>query len=96
MKLEDGSVSNELLAVKLRYKQPEGSESQLLTFPLEDKSVAYAEIDKDFRWAAAMAEFGMLLRNSPHKGSASWIKLSERARSALGNPVDTPEQKRSR
>lgn len=86
---EDSAVVNELLAVKLRYKQPEGSESQLLTFPLEDKSVPYAEIDKDFRWAAAMAEFGMLLRNSPHKGQANWSALSERARSAIGNPVDT-------
>lgn len=84
-----GEVSNELLAVKLRYKQPEGSESQLLTFPLEDKSVPYAEIDKDFRWAAAMAEFGMLLRRSPHKGQSTWSTLVERARGALGTPVDT-------
>lgn len=88
VKLDDGAVSNELLAVKLRYKQPEGSESQLLTFPLEDKSVAYAELDKDFRWSAAMAEFGMLLRRSPHKGQATWSSLTERARAAIGNPVD--------
>ncbi len=88
-KVEDNAYSSELLAVKLRYKQPEGTESQLLTFPLQDKSVPYAEVDKDFRWAAAMAEFGMLLRTSPHKGNATWATVRERARGALGNPIDT-------
>ena len=86
---ENSGVSNELLAVKLRYKQPEGSESQLLTFPLADESQPYAEADKDFRWSAAMAEFGMLLRNSPHKGQATWSTLGQRARAAIGTPVDT-------
>ena len=72
---------NELLAVSLRYKQPEGDTSKLLTFPLADTNQPFAEVDQDFKWAAAVAQFAMLLRNSSHKGSASWSGLIETAES---------------
>ncbi len=69
----------ELLAVKLRYKQPEGDKSELLVFPLKDSEATFNEADRDFRWAASMAQFGMLLRNSPHAGNSSWSSLIEQA-----------------
>ncbi len=71
--------SNELLAVNLRYKQPEGDTSKLLTFPLVDSDKPFHEADQDFKWAASVAQFAMLLRNSSHKGNATWSGLLETA-----------------
>lgn len=84
---EEGS--NELLAVSLRYKQPEGDTSKLLTFPLVDSNKPFAEADQDFKWAASVAQFAMLLRNSTHKGSTSWSGLLETA-----EPLATDESRR--
>ena len=77
----DAEGSNELLAVSLRYKQPEGDTSKLLTFPLVDADKPFGEVDQDFKWAAAVAQFAMLLRNSTHKGNTSWTGLLESAES---------------
>lgn len=83
-----GENQDELLAVKLRYKQPEGDKSKLLIFPLKDRSSEFESSDRDFRWAASMVEFGMLLRNSSFRGDASWRGLLERATSAAGISPD--------
>ena len=80
----NGETSNELLAVKLRYKQPEGDTSKLLTFPLVDANKPFVETDADFKWAASVAQFAMLLRSSIHKGNATWSGLIETA-SPLAN-----------
>ena len=74
-------TNHELLTVSLRYKQPEGDTSKLLAFPLMDTNKPFAEVDQDFKWAASVAQFAMLLRNSAHKGSASWSGLIETAES---------------
>ncbi len=89
---ESAELSNELLVVKLRYKQPEGDSSKLLTFPLEDQSKEFANVDRDFKWAATVAEFAMLLRNSKHKGSATWSGLLEQADEAAGVSPDGTRQ----
>jgi Ca-activated chloride channel family protein len=84
---EPTAFADELLTLKIRYKQPEGGASKKIEFPLEDsdsgKSVADA--DTDFRWAAAVAEFGMLLRNSRHVGDGSFDAVLELARGAIGD-----------
>ena len=59
------AFEGELLYVKVRYKDPDGSESQLLAHAVEDRSRAPSG---GFRFAAAVAGFGMLLRESPHAG----------------------------
>ncbi|WP_197526293.1 vWA domain-containing protein [Botrimarina colliarenosi] len=74
----------ELLTLKIRYKQPEGGASKKLEFPLEDAGKSFADADDDFRWAAAVAEFGMLLRGSSHAGDATLDSVLEIARGALG------------
>jgi Ca-activated chloride channel homolog len=81
---DKAALVNELLAVKLRYKQPEGDTSKLLVFPLEASSNRFVDSDQDFRWAASVAEFGMLLRGSRHVGNASWSGLIEQATAAAG------------
>ncbi|MFO1062581.1 MAG: von Willebrand factor type A domain-containing protein [Pirellulales bacterium] len=81
--------SDELLAVKLRYKQPERDTSKLLTFPLKDASTKFEEADRDFRWATSVAAFAMTLRGSKHKGNLTWDRLQEMAKSAAGVGPDS-------
>ena len=44
----------------------------------------FGDADQDFQWAVAVAEFGMLLTGSQHKGSATWDAVIEIAESAKG------------
>ncbi len=60
-----GAFEDELLYVKVRYKDPDGSESRILAHAVADRSRSPS---RSFRFAAAVAGFGMLLRNSPHAG----------------------------
>jgi secreted protein with Ig-like and vWFA domain len=76
--------SGELLTLKLRFKQPQGDQSTLKEFPLTDAGAAWNASSPDFRWAAAVASFGMLLRESPHRGSSTWDAVAELAREGLG------------
>lgn len=71
-----GEVSPELLTVNLRYKQPDGDTGIELAVPFTDRGAAFAEADEDFRFAAAVAAFGMILRGSDHAGAASleWVR----------------------
>ena len=80
----DGPVSRELLTVKLRWKKPDGDTSTLLEVPLAEKGGAFAAAPADFRFAAAVAAFGMILRESEHKGTATLPVVAEIAGGALG------------
>jgi Ca-activated chloride channel family protein len=73
--------SSELLTVRLRYKDPKGSTSKLLEAPVTDRTGAASE---DMRFASAVAEFALLLRDSEHKGQASWEQVLSLARGARG------------
>jgi Ca-activated chloride channel family protein len=78
-------VSQELLTVKLRYKAPDGDTSKLLEFPLTDKNAAFADASGDFKFAAAVASFGMVLRDSPHKGTATLAEVLHWAEQGTGS-----------
>jgi Ca-activated chloride channel family protein len=79
---EPRDESAELLYVQVRYKTPQGERSQLLSLPVVDNATA-AQTD-DFRFQAAVAEFGLLLRQSQHRGGADWGRVAEVARATLG------------
>ena len=79
-----GKVSGEMLTLKLRYKEPEGDTSKLLEFPLTDSGAPWERSSRDLRFAAAVAGYGMLLRDSPHKGQATWGAVAEWAQEGLG------------
>lgn len=83
-KLAKADASPELLTLKLRYKTPTSEESSRLEFPLIDSGEVFAEASKDFKFAAAVAGFGMLLRESPHKGTTSFDSVHGWAESGLG------------
>jgi Ca-activated chloride channel homolog len=69
--------SSELLYVKLRYKQPTGRTSKELTHVVRDELTRNPSAD--FLFASAVAEFGMVLRDSPHKGMSSMEAVIARA-----------------
>lgn len=74
--------SDEWLTVKLRYQPSKGGRSSLLTQTLRARDEV-GEMSGDFAFAAAVAEFGMLLRESDHRGGASWeevLRLASRGR----------------
>ncbi len=78
--------SDELLTVKLRFKGPDGDESQLIetTLPASPPK-PFSEASDDFRFAAAVAAFGMKLRNSPDAETIRWSAIESAAREALGD-----------
>jgi Ca-activated chloride channel homolog len=85
--------SDEWLTVKLRYKQPDGGASMELAAVLGDKNILEAvELNHDLEFAACVATFGMILRDSPHKGSANYKSLLESLEHVPRLKVDTPRQ----
>jgi Ca-activated chloride channel homolog len=89
-KLEAGQrkadVSAELLTVKIRYKEPAGEESRKLEFPLTDRGADFAAATGDFKFAAAVAAFGLALREEPAKASL----LADASRWAEAGLSDDP------
>ncbi|NVB43056.1 VWA domain-containing protein [Pseudenhygromyxa sp. WMMC2535] len=81
---EGDRVPAPLGELRLRYKAPDGEQSQLLTKAIGDRGRALEDSSDDFRFAAAVAEFGLLLRKSEHAGSASWLAAIALAEGALG------------
>ncbi len=77
--------SPETLTVKVRFKAPEGDESKKIEQGFVDEGRGLPEASADFRFAAAVASFGMLLRDSPHKGAATFGKVAELAETGLGD-----------
>jgi len=75
--------SDNFMVFSARYKEPRGSDKSILITKTAKKSEIECVMDHDFAFASAVAEFGMLLRNSPYKGTASWDKLIARARASL-------------
>ncbi|BBM84960.1 vWA domain-containing protein [Candidatus Uabimicrobium amorphum] len=76
--------SNEMMTVKLRYKQPEGDKSKLLTFPITDKGAKLKDASQDFVFSSAVASFGMLLRDSKYKGNMNYDFVLELAAESKG------------
>ncbi|MRG48715.1 DUF3520 domain-containing protein [Chitinophaga sp. SYP-B3965] len=80
--------SIELLTVKMRYKEPDGDKSKLMEKVLRIGAKSIENCPEDFRLAASVAQFGMLLRSSPYKGTASYESALKLANGAKG---DDPE-----
>jgi Ca-activated chloride channel family protein len=74
------TTAAEAMTVKIRFKEPEGRKSALIEVPVENR---IAESDA-LGFASAVAEFGMVLHDSEHKGSASLAHAVERARAFKG------------
>jgi Ca-activated chloride channel family protein len=84
-KLSEAAGSGQLLTLKLRYKQPDADKSQELKFPVNDKGESFGGASEDFQFAAAVAGFGMLLRDSEHKGDLTYDAILEIAGASKGD-----------
>ncbi len=79
---------DEMLFLKLRYKSPKGGKSTLVTYPIKDAGNQFDRASVDFRFAASVAAFGMLLRGSKYAGEASWSKVLSWARPGVTAALD--------
>ena len=79
-----GSNSEEVCTVKIRYKQPDSDKSVQLEEVVKDTHVALEKTSENFRFSSAVAEFGLLLRNSEFKGSANYEQVLNLAKNAFG------------
>ena len=80
----EGPASGESFTLKIRYKEPDGDVSTKLEFPITDTGLSYARADEDFKFASAVAGFGMLLRGSEYKGHATYDAILELAEEGKG------------
>lgn len=77
--------SDEVLTIKIRYKEPGDEKSRLFTFPVPQSTYRPFEASSDdFRFASAVAEWGMLLSDNVYKGNASFEHVLLTARKSLG------------
>ncbi|MBC7401486.1 MAG: von Willebrand factor type A domain-containing protein [Mucilaginibacter sp.] len=75
----------ELMTIKFRYKQPDGDKSKMESVVVKDKSLSEGNTSNDFRFAAAVAEYGMLLRDSQFKQESKIEQVITMAKKAKGD-----------
>jgi Ca-activated chloride channel family protein len=81
------NFNDELLTVKLRYKEPKESQSKLLTIGLSDRGNSIENASDNLKFATAVAQFGLLLRNSRYKGSANFNNVLSLSQRSLGDDL---------
>jgi len=81
---QDKSNNNEFLTIKLRYKKPDGVTSMLLDQPVKGPVKELNSSSENLRFAAAVTEFGMILRSSEFKGNTTLDSTVSLANSARG------------
>lgn len=79
--------SNNLLTLKLRYKKPDGDVSKLIVHKLKDGEKYSNNLSENLKFAASVAEFGMLLRESEFKGQSSYSHALALAKQSKGADV---------
>lgn len=83
-KEKKSSLKNEIMTIKFRYKEPDEDESKLIVHPLVVANIPFEKTSENFRFASAVAQFGMLLRNSEFKGNTTYEKVIRQANAAIG------------
>lgn len=77
-------ASDDLLTLKLRYKAPDADQSELLSKTVKDQVEPLSEASQDLHFAASVAGFGMLLRDSEYKGDLNYAKVLQWGQEGLG------------
>lgn len=83
----DTRFGNEILTLKLRYKEPNENQSKLLTVGVLDNNKVMETASENLRFASAVAQFGLLLRDSRYKGNASFAGINSLAQNAMGGDL---------
>ena len=84
----EASASGELATVKLRFKAPDGDISVERAFVVTDDGRGVGEATSELKFAASVAAFGMVLRDSPHRGTASIDLVRQLAQAGLAYDPD--------
>ena len=77
-----GIKTDEAFVLKMRHKKPDADVSTLREQPVKDKSAGYEMASEDFQFAAAVASFAMLLKDSQYKGDSNYGLVLELAEAA--------------
>ncbi len=86
--LSDAAASGEMMTVKLRYKAPDGDTSRLIEQPLVMPAPGHEAVSNNFYFSASVAAFGMIVRESEHKGNATLDQVLALARDAMGEDAE--------
>ncbi len=84
-KKDVSNITGEVMNIKLRYKQPESETSKLITYPVPNANKSWQQASDNFRFSAAVAEFGLLLRESAFKQNSSYTQTITMAKDSEGN-----------
>ncbi len=80
--------SEYMMVVKLRYKEPDGNESKLITQRIKQNDIKASQLSENFKFAASVVELGLLLRDSKFKANASYKHVVELAKESKGTDDD--------
>ena len=80
----EAAKTGEMMTVKLRFKKPDGDKSELIDFPVSDENQKLEKSEPEFRFATAVASFGLLLRDSSYRGDLTWEQVRQLALGAKG------------
>lgn len=75
------------MTVNLRYKKPDANESTLITKTVSTEDFP-EKMSNNIKFASAVAEFGMLLKNSQYKGNSSFTGVLELAKAGKGHDIE--------
>lgn len=84
-RLADAAKTGEVMTVKLRYKEPDSSLSKLIEVPAKDEGKTLTASSEEFKFSAAVAGFGLLLRDSQYKGTLGWETVRKLALDGKGS-----------
>jgi len=87
-KLNNKASGDEIMTIKFRYKAPKSDTSKLIEIPVNDQNLALSESSNNFRFSAAVAGFGMLLRQSKFKGELTYNQVIKMAKNARGKDTE--------
>lgn len=77
-------ITDEWMTVKLRYKLPDENNSKKITYRVKNKGLTWKNTSDNFQFSAAVASFGMLLKNSKFKGNTTYQQVERWAFDGMG------------
>ncbi len=80
--------SNEIMTVKFRYKPPKENKSRLIVVPVVDNNIALSRTSDNFKFSAAVAGFGMLIRDSKFKNDLTYKDIIALAKNSRGDDAN--------
>ncbi len=85
---ESAAAKDELMTIKFRYKKPKEDTSRLLVYPVKNVPLELNKTTGDYRFAASVAEWGQILRNSKYKEKSSFDNVIELASQSTGQDTE--------